>query len=593
MNRYKLNCGLLIFSALLVGLIHVSHHFLIPRYINDSGQYYPVTFKAEFDEAVTYGPRVQAAYLGMLFGGDISLAEHEGGPFYLSIINPYVLSLLAHLAGSVKTAFILSDFILPIVIFILVYIFLYEIFRKNWAAAAGGVIFIFVTEVGVLIPPVSISGLKLLIYKLLPFLGDYDVLYFNRFEYPNITFIFYLSALFLIYRSIKYEKRLDIFLAGLAVGSLFYTYLYDWVYVLCGLGIMGFLFLLEKNYRKAKLLSGIIAIALLCSFYYWLNYFALSSLEQYPDIISRIGVETGGFFRFFTWKTYVRSISIVWLLWVILKKRDRILWIYLSGLTLPIIIVLNLQIIAGAIPQPDHWYRELFFILFLSLGIIISWLYKKLTNERIKFILVLATVLWAGMILISEAYMQILYSKTYANDYSIGLSRLDSYNWLTKNTEKATVVAALSPEINVELLLHTHNKIYYPSGINSLASNQEIWERYMLTNLLFNVSVDDFGKSISPNQYMLAHLFHDSYIKGSSFNMYLRGGVNRELPENEYQARVNQYRRMKDGLSDYKFSYRIDYIYVDEKNNNLRIGEKFLGKIIYENNGIKIYNFLK
>lgn len=592
MNKYNFSIHklVLIIVAFLVGAIHVSHHFLMPKFINNA-DYYPVNFKTEFDQAITYGPRAQSAYLGMGAGGDISLAEYIKGPSVLPIINPYALSLIALGAGSLSRAFVIADFLLPIIIFWLMYLLLRDIFKKKWGAIFGAIIFIFMPTAGILIPPLSLDNLQSLGYKLLPFLNFSDSLFLARFEYPNVTYIFYLSALLFVYRSLKDSRRLNVILAGLSAGSLFYTYTYDWVYVLSGLGIMGIIFLLQKNYQQAKTILSIILIALFCSAYYWLNMFVLSSLPQYQDIITRIGVESGRLFRFFTWKTYIRSILWVIILWLILNKKNLTLWVYLSGLILPIIAVLNLQLITGINPQPDHWYRELFVPLFISWSAIIAWAYCKYSLKRFQPPIIIATVLAASLLLCGQAYAQFLYSKNYANDHIISKNYLDSYQWLAANTKQASVVAALSPETNVDLLLHTHNKVFYPSGINSLAPNQEIWSRFIAINLIFNVSEESFADSISPNKYILTHLFHDQYLTDSSFNSYFKGESNRVLPDAVYQQKVSEYHEMKNNLSKYQIPYRIDYVYIDKTLNNAQPTDIFLGDLVYENNGIKIYQY--
>ncbi len=582
-----------ILVSVAIGIIFGSHHFLMPRLKSDPNRvYYPIVFNIEFDQTVTYGPRARAVYLDRQ-SDDISLAENQDQPTILPPLNPMVLSFLAKLAGSMENAFILSDFVFPAIIFLLAYYFLYEIFKKNLLAVAGGILFVFFPAIGALIPPISFDGPKLLSGELFSFINTPGALFFNRFDYPNITYVFYLFALLFVFRAVKYGRTHDIILAGIGAGSLFYAYLYDWVYVLCGIGAMGLIFLLQKNYHRVKILLIIVLIAIGCSAYYWFNFVKLSSLPQYPDIVSRIGTETGAFFRFFTWKTYLRVVSVVLLLWFILKKNDNILLVFLCGLLAPIFIVLNLQVITGFNPQPDHWHRELFFPLFLSWSVFLFWLYNKSNKRFLKSLIVVLIFAAAGFTLAGEAYSQFLYSKNFANEHTISKEYSDSYQWLMKNTNQNSVVATLSPQTNAELLLHTNNKVFYPNGVLTTVSNDEIWKRYMIINALFGVPEEDFAQSISKNQFILLYLFGDYYSVDKSFNRFFKGNPNREASVAEREMRSGEYKKINNNLLAALPMYKIEYVYVDDRIKHIQSDGKFFGDLVYGNGNIKIYKFLK
>ena len=104
--------------ALLLGLIYASHHFFIPRFLDVSKEVYkPITRASYFDESLLYGPRAHDAFLHFGVRGDFTLAEYPKSPAFLPMLNPLLLGGLAKLGGSMSGGVVLSDVLLPSVIF--------------------------------------------------------------------------------------------------------------------------------------------------------------------------------------------------------------------------------------------------------------------------------------------------------------------------------------------------------------------------------------------------------------------------------------------------------------------------------------------
>ncbi len=591
---------LLISLAIIIGLIHVSHHFFIPQFISDTDKvYYPITLESEYDQAAAYAPRANSVFLGDYRVGDISSIENINGPTPFTILPPLIMGGLGKIAGSVRNAIIISDFIFPILIFIAIFALLYEIKKRKTFAIVGAVLFIFAPKIGTFLPPATSYHIKSLVAELIPLAGDPNILFFARFEYPKVTFIFLILAFLFIYKSLVTNSKKNTILAGISLGLLFYTDFYHWMYTLSALGIMGLIFLLKKENKgdqekinkkeQIKKLAFIIAIGFSCAIFYFINLAQLGQLPHYSDIVGRVGVETGRFFRFITWKGYFQSILFISVLWVILSKKNKILFVYLSSFLLSIIVVLNSQIITNVNPQPDHWYRTQILVLFLSIYIIFDRVQKKYLGKIKTKNIKVTLLIFFSILLFSEALQQYNYSKLEAQKYTIEISKLDSYRWLKENTPKYSVVAALSFETNADLLLHTNNKIIYPNGFNTTAPNSEIWQRYLLTNAIFNISEENFSKTIQPGEYTLTHLFHNYYREDKSFNTYIRGYSQRQLPETVYRDTLVKYKNIIENPI-ITIPYQLDYLYVE---GDQTPRDNILGEVLYNQNNIKIYKVRK
>src|SRR3989344_4905610 len=327
--------------ALLVSAVYGSHHFFIAKlFLADEIKYHPVTMESNFDESI-YAARANAVFQGQLFAGDITLAENKGSPSLLPILNPAIMGILGRVLGSIESAFIFSDFLFPPIIFIILYLLAFEITGRKTLSLFFSTLFIFIPKIFLTLPPISPSLLKTFFFNILP--DPNNGLYFGRFEYPKITYLFSALTYYLSFRSIKRGETIPLYLAGLFFGLSFYTYLYD-----------------------------------------WLNFLLLNQLPHYPDLANRIGIEISDDFRFLTvWKSYLRNILLIGALIFLLKKTGIRLPMYLIGFLAAYFFVVNLQVVLGYNPHPDHWYRVTFLPIALStLAILHAIIIRFINNQK-------------------------------------------------------------------------------------------------------------------------------------------------------------------------------------------------------------------
>ncbi|KKU57459.1 MAG: hypothetical protein UX81_C0035G0001, partial [Parcubacteria group bacterium GW2011_GWA2_47_12] len=349
--------------AVAVSLLYGTHHFLMPRFMPEGFVYKPVTYESDHDAGGYYGPRANAFFSR----NEITI------PSFLPIANPLIMGGLGKILGSMERSYIVSDFLFPPFIFLAVYALACELLRRKTASLILSSVFI-------------VSPLAFLLSPSVPIFAAATPLYFSSFEYPKITFLFYVGALFFIFRALTHGGRKNVLLAGLLFGSLFYTYLYDWAYITVALFIMLVFFALRREWMPVKSCAGIFGIGALISIPYWLNFLALRRIPHYYDIMFRIGgIEVGRQFRFSSvWKTYARHI--VWIAALVatsLKRAPRAV-IFLASLLVAYFIVVNAQVILGFSPQPDHWYRETFLPIMLALGMLLVWLWNRYIAQHIS-----------------------------------------------------------------------------------------------------------------------------------------------------------------------------------------------------------------
>ncbi|OGF66325.1 hypothetical protein A3I27_02480 [Candidatus Giovannonibacteria bacterium RIFCSPLOWO2_02_FULL_43_11b] len=559
-----------ILTAFVIAVIFGSHHFLMPKFIpNLDFVYRPVAPNSNIDEYGYYGPRANSASHGDLIVSDIYLSEHEVDPALLPILNPLVMAILG---------FMFYDFILPPVAFLLVYFLSLRLTSAKIPSLLFAIIFIFSPLVGISIPPTSFSSLKYLSASIVPFLGAKGPLLFSRFEFPAVTFPFFILALYFLWRALEEGKRKFILAAGASFGLLFYTYLYDWATFLVSLVILFSLLLLNRKV-EAKTVALILAIGFLVSIPYWLNFFALHSLAHYADIANRIGIEISHSFRWGSvWKSYLRDVILTSILFLILGKKNFTLFAYLASFLLSYFIVVNAQVILGFNPQPDHWYRVQLFPVALSLLIIAVHLIKiKLPKGYAAAFII--------FFLAGHGYMQYAFSRD--NPYKIEKSYAESYAWLNKNTDSGSVVASISPDTITNIALYTHNKSLLPNGGNTTASNNEIWVRYMYVSKLFGFSEKDFTEFIESNRN---YVFQD-YFTEKSHDSSFRAKSD-EMPQELLKARKEEYDTLLQTAGSAPF--RVDYLYFGPREKELSgINPAAIYRKVYDKDDIQIYEIGK
>lgn len=569
---------LLVTGMLLMSTVFSIRHLVIPMHIDDA-VYAPITFAATSDQAIAYGPRMVAALQGAWPVGDINIAEVTASPSYLPIANPYIMALFVKVAGSLTGGIVLSDIFLPAAMFATVFALLQMVLLGHVRGAfIGALVFMFAPHIGAMIPPLSLGQLQQTVIELLPTFGPHEGLFFSRFEYPKVSFLFFALAQLALFRVVQFGRRSDVFFAGLAIASLFYTDLYHWVATFTAGGLMVLFFAIQKDWKRVRLLFASAAIGLVGSVYYWFNLMQVAALPHFDDLSARIGLEIGHNLRFITWKSYVRAIALSLVLWTLFRKKERRLAIFLSAWLLSIIVVLNAQVIVGVNPQPDHWIRTQLLTLFVSWVVII----RSAVKRWGPFIPSKIGIVFALSFVATVMVHQLQSSTDRAHVHTRSADREAAYDWLRNKTVQGSVIASLDVEVNNELQLYTQNRLYYPNGFNTVISNDEIWERYLQTNRLFNQPVEDVAEAISPGSYMLTHLFHNGYREDTGVNSYILGYSLRRVPEQEYAMRIQQYIHLQE--EDFEPTHRLNYVLLTDDSQEIAID----GTLVFANGAMRI-----
>lgn len=611
--------GAIVALALLVGVIYGSHHLFILRELGGAGgNYHPLTFAAHADASV-YGIRANAVYYGQWLAGDISMPEQAGNPATLPLLNPLIMGGLGRLLGSLDRALIVSDFLFPPLIFIGLYFLAFELTRRRALAIFFATFFIFIPEAALSIPPVSRSLLHTFLQRVLP--DASGILYFVRFEYPKLTFLFSVPALYGMLRAIRREdeprnttladpqsgsktdaakvdirgERWSVWLSGISFGLMFYTYLYDWVYFFIALSLVA-LMLAYAGRRSACLrLAKIAGIGFIISLPYWYNFALLRQLPQYREIASRIGIETGRYLRWTSMKiSYLRIAVLVGVLAYIMPKRERIPLFYLAGLLLAYIAAVNIQLVTGFNPHPDHWYRISFLPIALAVLTVGYWAASRFISARILVYGTTIALIATGLIFTRSLASQYSYGKQSAQYYVVEAPYAAAYAWLTEHAATRASVASISYDTSNELTLYTPQRTFLLNGLHTTAGDRKIWERFMETGVIFNVSDETFS-TLMKNKNLIFYLFLNEY-GDNTFNATFRNDANseRRIPSDVAQRMAEAYAHVRAEEKPEDIAAQMDYLLTGPREELIESPQppKNMEKA-YDAMGVRIYKTIR
>lgn len=551
-------------------------------------RYEPMTVAANLEASGANYPRARAAYHGELIVGDLNLAEYQGSPAHLPMLTPLVLGGFGHLVGSMKTAAIVSDFLFPPVVFLLFYAFMWQLTDRRGVSLVAASVFIFAFDVPFWLwaqaskPPIVSFP-------------------FSRIDFPKITYLFYLPAAILTYLALRYSRPMVVGLAGVFAGLLFYTDLYDCVTFFTGLLGLAVFAAVRRDRRGARTVAAIIAVGAVVSIPYWVNLHALSQLPGYDDLVARVGVERSHGVRLYTWNYYLRVVLAAAAAFWMWGSRDPVRASYLAAFPLALLITLNLQVLTGFTPQPDHWIRPIVPFMYPTI-VMVAILVGETWMRRIpqRAMVAAASVLVVCLFSIEAVYV-VRTARRNAPNHAIPDDRVASYRWLETRVPRNAVIAALSPATNLDIQLFTGHKLFLPFGLNTVAPTEEIWHRLGYLSRLYGVSASRVrswltGSAELPlfdprldRQTWNVYLFQNAFFS-TELNSYFKSGVPRVIPPALLEDKIARYVEAGSDVPP----FRLDYVYYGP--NEAVIGHDPGGgrpelRTVYEDDHVRIYRF--
>lgn len=573
--------SLLLVFAIIIGCLYIYPDIRLIYELK--GDYRGITMTAANDELLYLG-MINAFYKGGNFtlAGFDNYEHHKGQPWAFGFLPEVLLGSIGRLLRiPVAELDILMSFVLPIVLFILIYVLSLKLSGSSGLSLIGSAsvllgYYIFTPRVD------SLKNIFSLKYS--------QPLWFLRPISPQANHIMLILSVLFIYIALASKGSLFLWFSGIALGLLSYTFPYSWAFVYAGLFVIALIFIIKKEFNYIRRITFILLLSSIISIPYLINLWRLVHFPNYDNLSRLINVV-------YTHKP-ILPLSQVFLTIFILssyyKKTHDFSFYYILGFLIGGWICLNQQIITGKTLMPGHWQgyiNKIFLIIALFVSLknfkennVIKKIIKHTFIKRLVIALTLCALIFLGF------NQQNNYFNLHKPFYLQKQSLYPVFTWLLENTDKNDVVLTdpfnfmMSGDLPepLDILVYSHNFYFLALTCNTLRSQEELEDRHLVSLAILGYNQDEARDFIT---------FHNGlhFLLMGAVEEYGGKGINKEYVahlENKYKL-LQQREKLFSTLK----KYRLDYILLRNKmaiERGLLYKEGVLSKV-YDDNKFVIF----
>ncbi len=493
-SRYALKCVGFWLLVLFVGWIYTSQHIFAANFLAKEGkEFVPISF-FEPDDFSVVAHRLREPIDGNWLVSDTDLFEFRNAPSVWPLANPIIAAPLYFLFATPHMGYMMGQMPATVAAFCILYLLFIRLMPNKIVAVCAAMILIIFPKIGVLFHPHNFEEVRSLIKQFIPwnFFGfGKDMFYsvWSESVFPSLPFFF--GAIYLLYRALEKKTLRSFLIAGAANGFLFYTYMPNGAYVFATAGVAGVYALVHRDYKLTKYLLAYAGIFGMVTSFFWYNFIQINQLPYAEEIRRRVGIEISNGFRTTHIYDFV-SYGLLALLamWYSKKTGNKAAAHLIVSAMVAQVVIMNMQMVIGFNLMPSVWESHEFYILnatglFLGIGVLFSYLKTSRGKIIATGCIALLTLSMMSRALITEYELARV---TYATR-TIEPATLDAMQWLQENTPTDSVVITPSLATSATIPALTHNRVFVPYSMNTLASKDETLNRFLIANQLFGVPV--------------------------------------------------------------------------------------------------------
>ena len=525
---------LVVLLAVAVSLLFGLPHLIMWGTLHASGRpYSPVAVDhvtaLTYDETTYYAPRVRDFYDGHPYTADPAGWEYKRGTEFLGVgsLPPLLLSPLLRLGhGNVGAVFALCDFLLPPLLFLLLLLLCRALGVPFWAATAGALLLLTADD-QLTLPFRWLAHPQWSVLRdSLHLTASYRPVEYSRLTIPQLGYAFVVLTILGLHQTAHHPRLRTGVWTALALGALFYTYVFFWTWILAGAALYVVTLLLQRRWSSALAVVGVVATG--CALGAPVLYQALFGYVGQAFLEAR--QTWGGKQIDFTHHKYELA---VWaLLLVMFPWRDRRFPLLVSFLLAPYLCVGAARLV-HLNTQEWHWFGRCW-APWMGLALPVAF-WARATEpcrhelcQRLRPFLrarLLGPVLGA-VVVFCFAYGvndHVRYGLSMAPSHTLTPDEQAAYAWLRGSAPRDAVVAAADCNVLALVPVHTQCNVYLPYCLISPASDEELMARFWTTVRLLDLDDRAVDRFLAPEQHtpegfwyphrwwMVNWLFHTRY----------------------------------------------------------------------------------
>jgi len=590
--------------ALLVGLIYLAPHLIGIFSLGDSYQEIPLMGT---DNEDAYLFRMQEILDGHPLLGSPVFFEYKDNWPMMPPVGEMVYAVPALLLNiSLVSVLTVSKFILPFVLFLLVYFLIHNLTKKfdslsvKINAVAGA---LFVTLGYDLVDYYSLW--LFLVGKKIP--GSF--LLWDRPVNPILGGIFLFSFLLCLWRIEKNKqyKKIFIVLASVFLSLMIGSYFFSWGMALSITGVLGFIYILQKRYKEILSLIFVIFITSILTSPFWYFSWRASQSPFYEESVLQSGI-------FYTHHPLINKILLATLIFyfilfspllirkvVSVFKRSQAFssqfsfarlenWqVFCLSFLIGGFIAFNQQIITGMTIWPFHFVQ---YSIPLSIVVVFVLLYKVIKEKwwnLWKLIIFLVIIFSLGF----GVYTQVGAYKYNYNHFKDSQKYKIAFDWLNEK-EKDSVVLVREPregryELNNFVLAFTHCNVYSSYWRYSLMPKSRIYHNLLVNLRLQGIDSENIDQYLEDNKGEVVGKLTSNWKEMYKVKQFSDFSV--EKPEEKLKEFALDYKNfMKNDFDNELKKYRLDYIFSVGELNSEVISQLPSIKLEFESNNLYLYS---
>ncbi|OGY90822.1 MAG: hypothetical protein A3H70_03770 [Candidatus Komeilibacteria bacterium RIFCSPLOWO2_02_FULL_48_11] len=498
-------------SALIVGLLYIGPQLVFMHSLGNKYQGIPMLQTPNED---TYLARIHEIIDGHPLVGSFPYYEYKDQWPISPPTGEMFYALPTLLFGiPLVTTLIVSKFILPLILFLLIYALTYNLlpparlFSRKISAVSAALLVLLGYD---LVDYRSLLGFFL---RGEPLGGSF--LLWARPVNPILGAIFLLAFLlgvWAIIQKTRYPKT-AITSAGLSLSLMIMSYFFSWGIALSILGFLILIYFFKREYKIVKRFGFIIAIAAILSSPYWYISYLSRQSPWYHDSILRSGLIYTHYPLLNKVLLAILGLYLVLVFIPIIKKIINRVKINLQDwhwFCLALILgsswALNQQVVTGVTVWPYHFVQ---YTIPLSMVVLVVLLHRIILNQ-FRFLWIFAIISIIGSSLLFGFYSQV---HTYRNSYDY-YYRMQSlapvFAWFNRETKDCVILVSNKTEVYklTELLpAFTHCNMYVSYSVFSLMPNERIYHNNLVNLRLQGISAENIEAYMKANETdMRVHL---------------------------------------------------------------------------------------
>ena len=565
--------------ALLVGVISIGPHALFKMSL---GAEYQGLYILQTDNETEYLAKVQEIFDGHPLLGSTPFFEYKNSfPLLPPTLELFYAFAALVFGASIPAVFIASKFVLPAILFFLVYLLIYRLSvgasipRGKAHALAGGLLIVLgygLIDYGTVWSYLNSSS------------SPASFLLWTRPVNPVIGAILLYSVLLIAWSfHNEHSRHYRFFLytaGGVALALMIGSYFFSWFLTLSVIGILAMVNALRHRYAFVKRMLLMSAIGIILSLPYWYIVWNAGASPFYADAAFRTGFAFGH--SFILNKFLIFSIIAFFGATFLFRLEKKEWWWFCAALLLGSFVAFNQQVITGRTIWPFHFVQ---YTVPLSLSVLFvvffhacAQQYRWAWSAVVGFVIVIS--------LSFGIYVQASVYNRFYDEYKQKQSYAAVFRWLNASAPKDCVVLSEDDLFSRMILAFTHCNVYLTSNTHFLIPFDRLRHNYLTYLRLKGISAEEIEQYFANNtDEALAYLYGLGGLQASpSSPLFVKS--KQRLPIDYKNFLSNDFRKELE-------KYRIDYI-ISQGSLNEEVRQSLNGLVLVsEINVFFVYEIVK